>query len=77
MPEVAGPAAMLVDPSDPEAIAAALSSLAADGALRDRLIAAGRERVARFSLDAAARATLAVYREAIAGAPSSSSGSGR
>jgi len=67
MPEVAGPAALLADPSDPEAIAAALSSLADDGALRARLIAAGHERVALFSVDAAARATLAVYREAIAG----------
>jgi alpha-1,3-rhamnosyl/mannosyltransferase len=66
MPEVAGPAALLVEPSDPEAIAAALSSLADDGALRGRLVAAGHARVALFSVDAAARATLALYREALA-----------
>ncbi|HEY1252403.1 MAG TPA: glycosyltransferase family 1 protein [Thermoanaerobaculia bacterium] len=64
MPEVAGPAALLVDPADPDAIAAALRALAGDAALRDRLIAAGRERVALFSSVEAARATLAVYREA-------------
>jgi glycosyltransferase involved in cell wall biosynthesis len=64
MPEVAGPAALLVDPSDPEAIAGALRALDEDATLRDRLIAAGRERVAVFSNEEAARQTLAVYREA-------------
>ncbi|HEY2798163.1 MAG TPA: glycosyltransferase family 1 protein [Thermoanaerobaculia bacterium] len=65
MPEVAGPAALLVDPADPESIAGALSSLSEDGALRERLINAGHARVALFSSGEAARATLAVYREAL------------
>jgi glycosyltransferase involved in cell wall biosynthesis len=63
MPEVAGPAALLVRPADVRAIAAALVTLDRDAALRDRLIAAGHRRLARFSWRTCAQATLAVYRE--------------
>jgi glycosyltransferase involved in cell wall biosynthesis len=63
MPEIAGPAALLVDPADPEAIAAALVRLDHDAAVRARCIAAGRQRLACFSWSRCARTTLAVYRE--------------
>lgn len=63
MPEIVGPAAVLVDPADVRAMGAALQALDRDEALRARLIAAGRQRVQRFCWRACARATLAVYRE--------------
>jgi glycosyltransferase involved in cell wall biosynthesis len=60
MEEVAGAAAVLVDPLDPEAIADGIRR-AIDG--RAELRAAGLERSQLFSWDAAARATAVVYRE--------------
>jgi glycosyltransferase involved in cell wall biosynthesis len=63
MPEIVGPAALLVDPADVRAIGAALQTLDRDEVLRARLSAAGRQRVQRFSWRACARATLAAYRE--------------
>lgn len=62
LPEVAGDAALLVDPEDTGAIAAALSRLAGDSALRDDLAARGRVQAARFSWDETARRTAAAYR---------------
>jgi glycosyltransferase involved in cell wall biosynthesis len=64
MAEIAGPAALRVDPRDSGAIARALRALEDDAGLRERLVAAGRERLTLFDAGAAARATLAVYREA-------------
>jgi glycosyltransferase involved in cell wall biosynthesis len=49
MPEVAGDAALLVDPASVGAIAAALSRLLEDDRLRETLIARGRQRVTQFS----------------------------
>jgi len=63
LPEVAGDAALLVDPLDRGAIAKGLSRLVADGALRDRLAAAGPRRAAAFTWPATAAATWATYRE--------------
>ena len=63
MPEVAGPAALLVSPANYRAIAEALVTLDRDEALRARLIAEGHKRVACFSWSKCAQATLAVYRE--------------
>jgi glycosyltransferase involved in cell wall biosynthesis len=60
LPEVAGDAAILVDPTDVDAIAEAMLRLSSDEALRERLIAAGHANVARFSWTKAARETLAV-----------------
>jgi glycosyltransferase involved in cell wall biosynthesis len=62
--EVAGEAAVLVDPADVDAIAAALSELVADEDLRAVLSAAGVARASRFTWEATARATAAVLREA-------------
>ena len=65
--EVAGEAAVLVDPADVDAIAAALSELMADDDLRAVLSAAGVARASRFTWEATARATAAVLREAASG----------
>ena len=51
MPEVAGEAALLVDPTDVGAMAAALHRLSSEPALRATLVARGRERRQRFSWD--------------------------
>jgi glycosyltransferase involved in cell wall biosynthesis len=66
-PEVAGDAALLVDPEDIDALAAGLRALVEDAGLRERLVRAGLERVTRYTWEATARATLAVYRQAVRG----------
>lgn len=60
LPEIAGDAALLVDPTDVDAIADAMLQLSKDETLRQRLIAAGYENVKRFSWEKAAQETLAV-----------------
>ena len=62
LPEVAGEAALLVDPLDTEALAAAMVRLA-EKPLRDRLRAAGPLQARRFSWEASARKLLAIYEE--------------
>ena len=63
--EVAGDAALLVDPLDVGGIADALARALGDVDLRADLTARGRERAAGFSWAATARATLAAYQEAV------------
>jgi len=63
LPEVAGDAALLVDPMDRAAIGAGLVRLAGDPALRRDLVEAGRRRAAGFTWRATAAATWATYRE--------------
>ncbi len=69
LPEVVGDSgdtALLVEPGDPSALASAIATLLDDAGLRQRIGAAGRERVLeRFTWQAAARRTVDVYREAI------------
>ena len=60
-PEVAGDAALFVDPLDVDAIAGALERAWTDDALRAKLIAHGFENVKRFSWDASARRVLSVF----------------
>jgi len=48
MPEVAGDAALLVDPSDTEELATGIVALDADAGLRNRLATLGRKRIERF-----------------------------
>jgi glycosyltransferase involved in cell wall biosynthesis len=60
LPELAGDAALLVDPHDVEAIAAGLERALNDSGLRARLAAAGRRRAAGYAWANAARATLEV-----------------
>jgi len=64
LPEVAGDAALLVDPTDVDAIANAMLRLSQDEVLRQQLIDAGYANVRRFSWEKAARETLAVLEEA-------------
>jgi glycosyltransferase involved in cell wall biosynthesis len=61
MPEVAGDAALLVDPLNIDQLAHALARLAGDEGLREDLIARGRARVPRFTWDSAVAQTWAVY----------------
>jgi glycosyltransferase involved in cell wall biosynthesis len=62
--EVLADAALRVDPTDVEAIASALSSLASDPALRRRLSLKGRARASGFSWERTAAATEEAYRVA-------------
>lgn len=63
LPEVAGDAAVLVDPTDVDAIAAGLSRMAADEGLRQELGSRGRLRAAAFPWEAAVSKTWAAYCE--------------
>lgn len=63
LPEVAGEAALLVDPRDGDALAEALRQALFDGSVRQRLADSGRARALEFNWDQAAIETLAVYRE--------------
>lgn len=65
LPEVAGDAAILVDPEDEEEIAAAMLRLSQDEQLRQELIRKGHENVKRFSWPKAARETLEVLKKAM------------
>jgi glycosyltransferase involved in cell wall biosynthesis len=62
LPEVAGDAAILVNPRDPTAIAKAMHRVISDLALREVLIARGLERARSFSWFRTASETCDVYR---------------
>jgi len=64
--EVAGEAALVVDPTRPDALAEALDAVLSDSALAARLRAAGPARAAQFTWARTAQATVAAYREASA-----------
>ena len=64
LPEVAGAAALYVDPHDPADIGVAIGRLAGDPALRARLAEAGRRRAELFTWERAAEATASVLRRA-------------
>jgi len=61
MPEVAGEAAVLVEPTSEEEISAAMLRLSEKGE-RDFFVKAGLERVQRFTWEKTARSTLEIYR---------------
>jgi glycosyltransferase involved in cell wall biosynthesis len=65
LPEVAGDAAILVDPHDARAIAEAVERIGADPAQKAGLREAGLRRAAGFTWDACAKATLDVYRRVL------------
>jgi glycosyltransferase involved in cell wall biosynthesis len=64
--EVAGDAALTFDPGSPAAVADAIRAVLAGGAEVQWRAAAGRERAARFTWEAAARGTLDAYERALA-----------
>jgi len=68
MPEVAGHAALLADPYSTGDMAAKLRLLLSDAVLRQELREKGLERARSFTWENAARATLEVYDECLAGA---------
>jgi glycosyltransferase involved in cell wall biosynthesis len=63
IPEVAGDAALLFDPHDTQDMAAAVRSVATDGAVREDLRAKGLENVQRFTWHESARRSLAILEE--------------
>jgi glycosyltransferase involved in cell wall biosynthesis len=67
LPEVAGEAALLFDPRDPRAIAAAVERLLQDEIEVQRLKLRGRERVRLFTWERTAELTLRSYSRAMAG----------
>jgi len=66
LPEVAGDAAVLVDPRSTEDIARGIAAVWCDEGLRSRLAPRGLARAAQFSWARAARETAAVYDAALA-----------
>ena len=66
IPEVAGNAAILVDPTDVKQIAGALRTLLSDSDLRNQLAEAGLIQAARFTWERTAAETLRVYRNVLA-----------
>jgi glycosyltransferase involved in cell wall biosynthesis len=62
LPEVAGEAAVLVDPHRSEAIANGLIRLITDTDLRQQLVERGRRQVQKFSWDEAAKQTLDILK---------------
>lgn len=65
MAEVAGDAALLVDPHDEQAIAIGIEQLISDAQLREHLAARGVGRAKCFTWQRTAELTLAAYREAM------------
>lgn len=65
LPEVAGDAALLVEPTDVAAIAAAMRQLLEDKTLALELRARGLARAAQFSWERTARETIAVYEKVL------------
>ena len=63
LPEVAGEAALLVDPQDVEALGKAMVTLLSDAALRETLRQRGFDRARLFTWQRAALRTSALYRE--------------
>jgi glycosyltransferase involved in cell wall biosynthesis len=68
LPEVAGDAALLFDPHDTAAIAAAIERVLGDRREAESLRARGLGRARKFTWERAAQATLAVYQRALADA---------
>lgn len=66
LPETCGDAAVLVDPLDVDALAAALDEVVHDEGTAAELVARGRANLARFSWDRSAAELTALYRRAAA-----------
>ncbi len=72
LPEVAGDAAILVDPLDARELGEAMVRVLSDEKLREALREKGFERVKHFTWEQAARRTMEVYRE-VCGRPETTS----
>jgi glycosyltransferase involved in cell wall biosynthesis len=67
LPEAAGDAASLVEPTDVEGIAAALARVLTDGAFREDLVQRGLKRAREHTWERTAELTLRAYRQAAGG----------
>jgi glycosyltransferase involved in cell wall biosynthesis len=67
LPEIAGDAALLIDPTSADEIAAALRRVLTEPALAEELRRRGHAQAARFSWERAARETAQVYEQALHG----------
>lgn len=65
LPEVAGGAAILVDPEDEDSIAGAISELLRNEVLQNRLKILGKKRASEFTWKKTAAQTLSLYRELV------------
>ncbi len=65
MPEVAGDSAVLVDPSDPVAIASAFDRFCVDAAFRERIAVSARKNAERFTWENHAKGMLDTFEQAI------------
>lgn len=65
IPEVAGVAALFVDPKNPEEIAHAILQIITDAELRNRMIEQGLEQAKRFSWANTAQQVLEIYRMSV------------
>ena len=71
LPEVAGDAALMVNPDDTGAFATAVERVLADGDLRGELRARGLRRAAQFTWERTARQTVEVYARVLEAGPGS------
>ena len=62
LPEVAGDAAILIDPADPAALRDAIIAVDADSTLREQLVESGYRQAGKFSWQRSASQLLSVYR---------------
>jgi glycosyltransferase involved in cell wall biosynthesis len=62
LPEVAGDAALLIDPDDPTQLADAILKVISDSQLRNELIQKGRARAKLYSWERTAKETLKAYK---------------
>lgn len=67
LPEIAGQAALVVDPGQDSEFQAAVQSLLASRELRSRLSDAGRERIQQFNWETTGRLTMGAYFQALEG----------
>jgi glycosyltransferase involved in cell wall biosynthesis len=67
LPEIAGDAALFVEPTDETALAQALEAVLTDDAARNELIARGHDRVRSFSWTETARKLTSTYRKLAGG----------
>jgi glycosyltransferase involved in cell wall biosynthesis len=69
LPEMAGDAALMVDPSNTAGFASAIERVLADGDLRSQLCARGLRRSAQFTWERTARQTMEVYASVLSAGP--------
>lgn len=61
LPEVAGEAALYIDPAQPDSMVDAVTKLIVDSTLRETLILRGREQLAKFSWQKTVKETVSLY----------------